>query len=293
MMKARKKHKSPEAKSEPAGRPSRARSAPGSEHLLQFGAMGKAFTILETVTDTDQPMSMAEIARLTGLTKPTVHRVITLLSEIGFLERDVSGRGYIEGPRLLSFALTTLSAASHRSLRHGILSGLSETLGETCNFGVLTGSEVVYLDRVEAKWPLGLRFESGSQVPAHCTAIGKLLLSLQPEAEREVILSAMPLTRYTSETITDRNALRMALEATAKSGIGTDDREFMSGVVCISVPVITQSGRIVGGIAVSAPEARITLKEGLAFVPEMRSAAARLGATYEPGQNADKLEVQQ
>lgn len=293
MMKARKKRTSSKTKSEPAGLASRARGSTDSERLLQFGAMGKAFTILETVTGTDQPMSMAEIARLTGLTKPTVHRVITLLSEIGFLERDVSGRGYIEGPRLLSFALTTLSAASHRSLRHAILSGLSETLGETCNFGVLTGSEVVYLDRVEAKWPLGLRFESGSQVPAHCTAIGKLLLSLQPEAEREVILSAMPLTRYTSETITDSDALRVALEATAKSRIGTDDREFMSGVVCISVPVITQSGQIVGGIAVSAPEARITLKEGLAFVPEMQSAAARLGETYERGQNADKSEVQQ
>lgn len=291
MMKARKKHTS--SKSKPAGSASRVRGSKDSERLLQFGAMGKAFTILETVTGTDQPMSMAEIARLTGLTKPTVHRVITLLSEIGFLERDLSGRGYVEGPRLLSFALTTLRAASHRSLRHAILSGLSETLGETCNFGVLTGSEVVYLDRVEAKWPLGLRFESGSQVPAHCTAIGKLLLSLQPEAEREVILSAMPLTRYTSETITDQQALRVALEATAKSRIGTDDREFMSGVVCISVPVTTQSGQIVGGIAVSAPEARITLKEGLEFVPDMQSAAARLGETYEPGQDADKSEVQQ
>ena len=51
---------------------------------------------------------------------------------------------------------------------------MAET-GETCNFGTLSGSEVIYLDRVESKWPLGLRFAAGSRVPAHCTAIGKLI----------------------------------------------------------------------------------------------------------------------
>lgn len=280
-MKAREKPTPASATAKPATRANRSRQMSEPEQLLQFGAMGKAFSILETVTSTVQPLSMAEIARATGLTKPTVHRVITLLTEIGFLERDLSGRGYTEGPRLLSFALATLSAASHRSVRHTILNGLSETLGETCNFGVLTGSEVVYLDRVEAKWPLGLRFEPGSQVPAHCTAIGKLLLSLQPDAEREAILSAMPLTRYTNDTITDLATLREALEGVRESGVGIDDQEFMSGVVCIAVPVTTENGNVVGSIAVSAPEARITLKEGLAFVPEMRNAASRLGATFE------------
>ena len=280
-MKAREKPSPASAMAKPAARANRSRQVSEPEQLLQFGAMGKAFSILETVTSTVQPLSMAEIARATGLTKPTVHRVITLLTEIGFLERDLSGRGYTEGPRLLSFALATLSAASHRSVRHTILNGLSETLGETCNFGVLTGSEVVYLDRVEAKWPLGLRFEPGSQVPAHCTAIGKLLLSLQPDAEREAILSAMPLTRYTNDTITDLATLREALEGVRESGVGIDDQEFMSGVVCIAVPVTTENGNVVGSIAVSAPEARITLKEGLAFVPEMRNAASRLGATFE------------
>lgn len=280
-MKARENPVPAKAMGKSTTRTGRTRQITESGQLLQFGAMGKAFSILETVTSTVQPLSMAEIARATGLTKPTVHRVITLLTEIGFLERDLSGRGYTEGPRLLSFALATLSAASHRSVRHAILNGLSETLGETCNFGVLTGSEVVYLDRVEAKWPLGLRFEPGSQVPAHCTAIGKLLLSLQPDAEREAILSAMPLTRYTTDTITDLGTLREALDEVREKGVGIDNQEFMSGVVCIAVPVTTDSGNVVGSIAVSAPEARITLKEGLAFVPEMKNAAARLSATFE------------
>lgn len=174
----------------------------GSDRLLQFGAMGKAFSILETLTGNEQPLSMAELARETGMTKPTAHRIISVLAELGFVERDHGKRGYVEGSRLIQFALDTLRATAPRNMRHAVLRTLSDETGETCNFGILAGAEVIYLDRVEANKPLGLRFEPGSMVPAHCSAIGKLLLSLEQPERREVLLRAMPLTRYTKNTIT-------------------------------------------------------------------------------------------
>jgi DNA-binding IclR family transcriptional regulator len=63
--------------------------------------------------------------------------------------------------------------------------------------------------------------------------------------------------------------------------VGTDNQEFIEGVVCVSVPVISDSGRVIGGIAVSAPEARVSLEEALRFVPLMRQSAARLAATFD------------
>jgi IclR family acetate operon transcriptional repressor len=132
-----------------------------------LGASGKALMILELVSAAHEPLSMAELVRRSGLTKPTAHRITAALAEMGLIERDHWKRGYIEGPRLIKLALDTLAAAAPRALRHSILQALSQDVGETCNFGVLSGSEVVYLDRVEAKWPLGLRFEAGSRVPLH------------------------------------------------------------------------------------------------------------------------------
>ena len=120
---------------------------------------------------------LAEIVRASGLTKPTAHRITTMLAEMGFIERDSLKRGLIEGPRLIRLAMNTLTSAAPRNMRHSILRSVSDEIGETCNFGVLAGSEVIYLDRVEAKWPLGLRFEAGSRVPAHCTALGKIVLA--------------------------------------------------------------------------------------------------------------------
>lgn len=253
----------------------------GGGDLAQLGAMGKAFLILELIASGKRPMPMSDIVAAAGLTKPTAHRITSALAELGFIERDALKRGYVEGPRLVSLALDALQSAAQRTLRHTILKTVSEKVGETCNFGVLAGSEVIYLDRVEAKWPLGLRFEAGSRVPAHCTAIGKLLLALTPEPSRRQIMNALPLTRYTSRSLTSAEAFAAALEKISQSGVGVDDQEFIDGVVCVSVPVRAAVRGLVGGIAVSAPEARVSLDQLMKSVPVMRQAAAQLAATYD------------
>ncbi len=252
------------------------------EQLMELGATGKAFSVLEAVTASPQPTPMAEILRFTGMTKPTAHRVVNSLVEIGFLERDPTGLGFIEGINLVDLAHRTLTAAAPRGIRHTILKALSNHVGETTNYGILSGAEVIYLDRVEAKWPLGLRFDAGSRVPAHCTAIGKLLLSRLSEEELAAMLKTLTLTRYTANSMTSAKRLKKALEEIRETDIGIDNQEFMDGVVCVAVPVTLPDGRCLGGIAMSAPEARMTLEAALDFVPKMREAAERLASTYLP-----------
>ena len=108
--------------------------------------------------------------------------------------------------------------------RHAILESLSNRIGETCNFGVMVGSNAVYLDRIELAWPLGLRFESGSRVPLHCTAMGKLFLSLLPSRKRALLLRTLPLHPYTESTITDPVQLERELDNVRSSRISTDHR---------------------------------------------------------------------
>lgn len=251
-----------------------------NEQLTGLGVTGKAFSILEVISLNPKPTAMSEILRTTGMTKPTAHRIVNMLTDMGFLERDNFDRGFIEGNRLVGLAHRVLAAAAPRSLRHTILKGLSEMVGETCNYGVLSGGEVIYLERVEGKWPLGLRFDAGSRVPAHCTAIGKLMLSRLPESELTATIEAMPRPSYATNTITDADALLTALAEIKRDGIGTDNQEFMHGVVCVAIPIIGEEGQSLGGIAISAPEARMTLNEMLGFVPQMKDAAVRLSATY-------------
>jgi DNA-binding IclR family transcriptional regulator len=260
------------------------------EQLAELGVTGKAFMILELIARSARPISISEMIRITGLTKPTTHRVVSMLVEMEFLERDAADHGFTEGPRLITLSQRALVTSAPRSLRHSILQEIAVETGETCNYGILSGSEVIYLDRVESKWPLGLRFTAGSRVPAHCTAIGKLMLSFQPERILRAIIEARPLTAYTDATITDPDALVKAIRKLRVDGIGTDNQEFMHGVVCVAVPVVDVTGNCLGCIAVSAPEARMTLNQMLGFVPRMKEAANSFAKTFHTSQDQDTKE---
>ncbi len=251
------------------------------DHLKALGATGKAFAILDCVTANSMPTSMSQIIRTTEITKPSAHRVVNMLCDMGYLERDQTGLGFVAGIRLVDLAQHTMTSAAPRGLRHALLEELARHVGETCNYGMLSGANVVYLDRVESQWPLGLRFDAGSQVPAHCTAIGKLMLSQLPENELLAVTNTASLARYTSRTLTNPIHLRKALAEIRETGIGIDDQEFMDGVVCIAVPVCMRAGKCLGGIAISAPEARMTLETALTFVPKMREIAERFAMTFE------------
>jgi DNA-binding IclR family transcriptional regulator len=109
------------------------------------------------------------------------------------------------------------------------------------------------------------------------TAIGKLLLSELPETAFDGHLANGPLTRYTATTITDPRRLKDELKRIRKQGFSTDNEEFMSGVVCIAVPVQgPKNGRICAGLAISAAEARLTLSGVKRFLPDLREAAGKL-----------------
>jgi IclR family acetate operon transcriptional repressor len=246
---------------------------PPREHT---GVVAKALAILEAVSNNPQSTAISELATLLDMSKPTAHRIASTLEELGFLKRDGLSRKFIEGDRLVDMALGTLHVAAGRSARHAILQSLADATGETCNLGVMSGGTVVYVDRVETAWPLGLRFEPGARVPVHCTAIGKMLLSELPPRRREAYITSGKLRRYTEKTITEPDALRVELERIAKQGVSTDDQEFLSGVVCLAVPVCDRNGRACAALAISAAEARLTLDNALAFLPRLREAADKL-----------------
>jgi IclR family acetate operon transcriptional repressor len=176
-----------------------------------------------------------------------------------------------------------VAASMSRAPRHAILESLSQQIGETCNFGVMASSHVVYLDRVESAWPFGLRFERGSHVPLHCTSMGKLFLSLLPAPKRKLMLRSIPLYRYTENTLTDLDLLAEELERIRAQEFSVDNQEFLAGVVCLAVPVHGPKKQPVAALAISAPLARMSLEQGLAHIPLLRDAASSLSATIEQG----------
>jgi DNA-binding IclR family transcriptional regulator len=247
----------------------------------------KALAIIETLAMARRPLGVSEISALQGMPKPTAHRIVRMLESEGLLQREPGKRRFVPGARLLQLGLGIVSASMLRAPRHAILEALSNEVGETCNFGVMVGSHVVYLDRVESAWPLGLRFESGSRVPLHCTAMGKLFLSMLPPRKRAALLRAIPLHRYTENTMTDAARLNSELDKIRAVKISTDNQEFLAGVVCVAVPVYGHNAQAVAALAISAPLARMTLEQGLRHVQLLQDAAKNLSSTLDDEDGID------
>jgi len=243
----------------------------------------KALAILEGVVNERRPVSIARLAEALGMAKPTAHRIAVSLERQNFLQREPGTRRFIGGPRLVELSVGTLEASTRQGARRAVLQALCDQTGETCNLGALIGNEVVYLDRVETQWPLALRFQAGSRVPVHCTAIGKLLLAAMPRRGQDRLLRQVPLKAHTGATITDPAALRRELDRIREQGFAIDNEEFLAGVVCAAVPVAGPRRRRYGGLAISAPAARMDAGKARDHIPALRRAAGLLAESFADG----------
>jgi IclR family transcriptional regulator, acetate operon repressor len=242
----------------------------------------RAFAILEHIAAAEEPPTLETLTRAIGLPKPTVFRILRLLVRGGLVQREVHEKRYLVGERVAALALDVHMQSPRRLERRAILARLVETIGETCNFTMLDGRDVLYVDRVETSANVRLHMQTGSRVPPHCTASGKLLLSELPAARLRRLLGTGPLPRYTPRTIVSVLALERELARIRASGIGTDIGEYLADSVCLAVPVRDAGGRMCAAIAVHGPAPRMSLKKGYGFVPAMRHAAAAMTATFAP-----------
>ncbi|WP_083745381.1 IclR family transcriptional regulator [Variovorax sp. KK3] len=236
----------------------------------------RSLRLLTLLANEGRALSLADLAAQLSLPKGTAHRICTQLLATGFLARDVDERMFSVGPALRRLAFDTLNHGVVRGLRHDVLSELVKQVGETCNFTTLDGTQVLYLDRVEAQWPLRLTLDVGSHVPLHCTASGKLFLAQMAKKEREAVIGQITLERMTANTITDTDALRAECDAIAAQGYSCDREEFIAGLVAVAVPVLDESGRQRAAIAVHAPTARMTMDDAMQRIDALKAAAKRM-----------------
>jgi IclR family acetate operon transcriptional repressor len=238
----------------------------------------RSLRLLSMLAQEGRALSLAELSLRLGLPKVTTHRLCAQLQDGGFLARDVDERCFAVGPALRRLAFDTLNHGVVRGLRHEVLAALVAQVGETCNFTTLDGTQVLYIDRVEAQWPLRLTLDVGSHVPLHCTASGKLFLAAMPAEERETLIAQLPLTRMTRHTLTTVKALKAECEAIAAQGWSSDREEFIAGLIAVAVPVRDGGGRARAAIALHAPSARLSLAEAQRQLPALRAAAAQMVA---------------
>ncbi len=252
-----------------------ARAAKGAQRQPR-DLVARVVLALEYAAQSSRPVTAAQFSADRSVPRASAFRIFARLQQERILIPEPGGRGYAKGRRLDDLATAILAHSPAFGARHRVLRALVDEIGETCNLTMLSGAEIVYIDRVETDWPLRMHLAPGSHVPSHCTATGKLLLSRLPERQMKALVRAAPLRRYTERTITDPAKLIAELARTRRTGIGIDDEEFAAGMVAVAVPVLDSRGRARAAIAVHAPAVRLPLDAAKRHVPTLRAAAAAL-----------------
>ena len=253
----------------------------------------RLFSLLEAIATKDQLFSLQTLTEELHIPKPTLHRMLQQLEAAGLLERSADGRHYGTGTRLRRLAENLLLNDILHGARHAVLRHLVDEVGESCNLTALTGSEVIYLDRVETAAPLRFYLHPGSRVPAHCSASGKVFLSEMTPSQRQRLLAHTPLEAYTPKTLTDMAQLETEFKQIKRQGFALDNEEFLPGLLCVAVLVPNASGRSNLCVAVQAPIMRLTLEKAFKLLPSLQRAADALsqieaGAAPAPALNSER-----
>ena len=233
----------------------------------------KVLLILETITQSEFPLTLEAISTSTNLAKPTAFRLLNTLVTQGFIERDPNGRRFQPSAKLRIMGINILSVDSIRSQRISVMKRLVEEIGETCNFNILDGNKVMYLDRVETSAPIRLHVDLGMRVPLHCTASGKLFLSGMTELQVRRSLGNEPFEIYTDKTIIGYKKLFPELEKIRKDGYALDESAFLEGFISIAVPVMNSKLKTFATITAHGPAPRMQEKSIEFYIGPLQQAA--------------------
>ncbi len=221
------------------------------------GTLGKAMAILDLVAQTSAPMRFSDILAAAGEPRGTLHRRLKHMLDEGLLEMGADGR-YRLGLRLLHFASETWARHDMRMTVRPHLERLRETVGETVHFGVLTGVEIAYLDKVEATQNVRMHSRVGAVSPVYCTGIGKAALARLDDEALKALLPNISFRQYTPTTVKNSSELLAAVMSVRQDGVAYDLEEHEPGICCIAVGIM--AGDKACGVSITAPAYRVDRK---------------------------------
>ncbi|WP_214415084.1 IclR family transcriptional regulator [Sphaerisporangium fuscum] len=238
------------------------------------GSLERALDALELLAEGHET-TLAGLAKRLGASRATVHRLLAVLQERGYVRHLPQTHEYRLGPALNDLTARS-DSASLIPLAAPVLAELSRLTGETINLAVLRRGRIVWADTVDAVHAIRLTTTLGERVPPHGTAIGKAILATLPEREWGALLGQEPYARLTPSTCTTLAELRPALDEARAHGYALDEEESEIGGICLAAAVLGRADRPIGAISVSAVAARLPRTQWPQIGEAVRQACTRL-----------------
>jgi DNA-binding IclR family transcriptional regulator len=209
--------------------------------------------------DTDE-LGVREMSRRSGTSKSNVQRLATELAGCDLLEQNPVTGGYRLGLRLFELGSAVPVRRELHDAATAVLESLMHLTGETAHLGVLDGTHVVYVAKVESDRSIRLSTNVGGRKPTYCTGVGKALLAFAgADVVREVVADG--LDALTERTITDGASLEAELAEIRRRGYAVDDEEYEEHLRCVAAPVLDHTDAVIAAVSIAGPAHRMTDEE--------------------------------
>jgi IclR family transcriptional regulator, pca regulon regulatory protein len=254
-------------------------------------SLERGLAILECFTPERSVLGIAELADDLGMSRATIHRNAITLVALGFLEQGAK-RKYRLGLRVSDLGMSKLNSTGLRGDSRSYLTELRELTSYTVSLAVLHGTEILYVDRARSfrrgQYKIDLNLRVGSQLPAYCTSMGKVLLANLSEDEQRDLIGSMTLARRGPNTITSKKALYAELEHVREEGFAVNDEELTAGLISVAAPVWKESREVIAAINMTAHTSMIELEQLVdELLPHLLSTAGRVCARLGLGRDGE------
>ena len=236
-----------------------------SDKADTLGGLARGLAVIESFNPQQPRATIADVARATGLTRAAARRCLLTLQELGYAGFD--GKFFTLTPRVLRLGGAYLTSTPLPDILQPELEAVREATHESCSAAILDGPDVIYVARSAANRIMSISLGVGSRLPAHCTSLGRALLSTLGEARLEAFLATLP----------DPGHTRAAVLAARTAGYALVNEELEPGLRSVAMPVRDMRGQCVAAINIGAHAGRATdavVQEQ--FVPALRRAVQRL-----------------
>ena len=240
--------------------------------------LDRAFSVLDVLADHGGEMGAAQLVAHLGLNKTTVHRLLAILQERRYLERNATNGKYRLGWRLHELGALAVSGVDLFDVARPFIERLVKATGETAHLGILRGDEVISLVNVEGSRTVRTPSTVGGRYPSHCTSIGKAILAHLPDAALARVIENIQFRPFTRHTCIDAATLRKELEAVKSRGYAIDNEEIEDGLRCVGAPVWDHNDQVTAGISIAGPSYRVGGEHLPGLIEAVMAAAEDLSA---------------
>ena len=237
--------------------------------------LGKGLRVIEAFDDDHPRLTPSEAAQLTGLSRTAARRFLLSLLHYGYAGSD--GKHFWLMPRVLRLGQSYLGAARLPRLAQPFIQRASAQSGETVNFSVLDGHEIVYIARSSPPRFVSIGYQVGVRVPAHVVTPGIVIAATWDDAELDAWLAAHDFAGFTAHTVTDPARFRDSVVAARALDYWMAEQQLDLGLRGIAIAVKDRKGECVGSVGMTVSMQSATREQAVeTLLPPLRDAARAL-----------------